>query len=146
MQRKRRQQRTADLKNLALRQGFTFTAEPDPGRVAPLSSGFELFQQGSKQDAPRNLMEGSAGEFSGSLFDFTYYTTESTGRSVSQQPHNRTVCIMNLREANLPRYSLRREGLGRHDQGRLLEARYRPAEKRRSSPMTTGWRERIWRP
>ena len=74
---------------------------------------------GTRQGAPTNLLEGGTSEFPGSLFDFTYYTTEAHGvqHGSNLVAHDNTVAILNLEEARLPRFSIRRERLGRQGEG-----------------------------
>jgi hypothetical protein len=104
-ERRRQQQRTADLSVIAAQLGFAFSGPLDKELPKSLGS-LSLFTHGHSRYA-RNVMSGQADETEVLIFDYRY--TVSSGKH--SHTHSQTVMLLRWSAADLPAFSLQPEGL-----------------------------------
>ena len=95
------QQRMEQLRTVAGRMGFSFSAQADPGLWDQVE-GFRLFSQGRSRRI-HNVMRRKIHDIDATIFDYRY-TTQSGKHS---HTHYRSVVLFETGRLDLPRFTLR---------------------------------------
>ncbi|MHB0914945.1 MAG: hypothetical protein ACYC4M_04575 [Thermoleophilia bacterium] len=112
----RMRKRSAAIKNMASRMGFSFTQNPDRKMLDALAQSFELFNKGSHGEF-RNFLEGSADGRHVSLFDYSYSTISDSYETSTTKTYVHTAAVIDLKGKELPRFQLGHEGLRKKIKG-----------------------------
>jgi hypothetical protein len=105
LNRSHKTKRTAALRFLAARLGWSFEAAPDLA-IIPGLARFELFDQGRRRKI-RNFLAGRRGDLRAAVFDYSYVT----GGGNSQATWRQTVLYLQSDTLDLPAFSLRPENV-----------------------------------
>jgi hypothetical protein len=98
------QQRLEQLRAVARRMGFSFSAQAEPSLWGRVES-FHLFSQGRSRRV-HNVMRRQIHDIDVTLFDCKY----TTGSGKHSHTHYRTVMLFETARLKLPRFTLRPEG------------------------------------
>lgn len=99
------QERQKQLRAVAHRQGYRFSAAADPALLAALSH-FHLFSQGRSRKIS-NLLQKEVEDIAVSIFDYRF----TTGGGEHSHTHRQTVALFRAEQLRLPGFTLRPEGV-----------------------------------
>ena len=95
------QQRMEQLRAVADRMGFSFSAQAEPSLWAQVE-GFHLFSKGRRRRS-HNVMRRQIHDIDVTLFDYRY----TTGSGKHQHTHHRSVALFETGRLDLPSFTLR---------------------------------------